>query len=153
MKNLTALNTPFKYVVTCLIMQKNGAGLHTAASCYWDNSTDGEAVHARVRCVCPFFVGRRALADQRADSRCPVALSTSRRQQDCEVGEQAPLLHRNRVRFGDLSPPTGREERRAWGKPLPSRGRNAGYGCECFARELYYMLTMESSRAFPKCRA
>ena len=22
-------------------MQKNGAGLHTASSCYWDNSTDG----------------------------------------------------------------------------------------------------------------
>ena len=27
--------------VTCVIMQKNGAGLHTASSCYWDNSTDG----------------------------------------------------------------------------------------------------------------
>ena len=24
-------------------MQKNGAGLHTASSCYWDNSTDGES--------------------------------------------------------------------------------------------------------------
>lgn len=22
-------------------MQKNGAGLHTASSCYWDNTTDG----------------------------------------------------------------------------------------------------------------
>ena len=31
----------FLYVVTCVIMQKNGAGLHTASSCYWDNSTDG----------------------------------------------------------------------------------------------------------------
>jgi hypothetical protein len=27
--------------VTCTIMQKNGAGLHTASSCFWDNSTDG----------------------------------------------------------------------------------------------------------------
>ena len=27
--------------VTCVIMQKNGAGLHTASSCFWDNSTDG----------------------------------------------------------------------------------------------------------------
>ena len=24
------------------VVQKNGAGLHTASSCYWDNSTDGE---------------------------------------------------------------------------------------------------------------
>ncbi len=22
-------------------MQKNGGGLHTASSCYWDNSSDG----------------------------------------------------------------------------------------------------------------
>jgi hypothetical protein len=29
------------FSVTCVIMQKNGAGLHTASSCYWDNSTDG----------------------------------------------------------------------------------------------------------------
>lgn len=27
--------------VTCVIMQKNGAGLHTASSCFWDSSTDG----------------------------------------------------------------------------------------------------------------
>ena len=41
MKRLTAMNTPFKYIATYVIMQKNGAGLHTGASCYWDNSTDG----------------------------------------------------------------------------------------------------------------
>ncbi|CAL4138484.1 unnamed protein product, partial [Meganyctiphanes norvegica] len=29
------------YLITCVIMQKNGAGLHTASSCYWDNTTDG----------------------------------------------------------------------------------------------------------------
>ena len=23
-------------------MQKNGAGLHTASSCFWDNTTDGK---------------------------------------------------------------------------------------------------------------
>ena len=40
-KRLAALNKPFKYVVTCVIMQRNGAGLHTASSCYWDNDTDG----------------------------------------------------------------------------------------------------------------
>ncbi|KAF3421917.1 hypothetical protein E2986_01462 [Frieseomelitta varia] len=59
--NLTKLQKPYKYIgmyltvhknsffielkktvpVTCTIMQKNGAGLHTASSCYWDNATDG----------------------------------------------------------------------------------------------------------------
>lgn len=39
--SLTKLQKPFKYIVTCVIMQKNGAGLHTASSCFWDNATDG----------------------------------------------------------------------------------------------------------------
>ena len=39
--SLTKLQKPFKYIVTCVIMQKNGAGLHTSSSCYWDNTTDG----------------------------------------------------------------------------------------------------------------
>jgi hypothetical protein len=31
-----------KYIiVTCVIMQRNGAGLHCANSCYWDTSSDG----------------------------------------------------------------------------------------------------------------
>lgn len=38
---LSKLKKPFKYVVTCSIMQKIGAGLHTASSCYWDSATDG----------------------------------------------------------------------------------------------------------------
>lgn len=41
LSQLTKLGKPFKYIVTCVIMQKNGAGLHTASSCFWDNSTDG----------------------------------------------------------------------------------------------------------------
>ncbi|KAF7256272.1 hypothetical protein EG68_07155 [Paragonimus skrjabini miyazakii] len=53
LNHLTKLGKPFKYVgtllhvsvlyppVTCVIMQKSGAGLHTASSCYWDSSTDG----------------------------------------------------------------------------------------------------------------
>ena len=41
MKKLTQLQKPFKYIVTCIIMQKNGAGMHTASSCFWDNQTDG----------------------------------------------------------------------------------------------------------------
>ena len=30
-----------KKKVNCVIMQKNGAGLHVASSRYWDNATDG----------------------------------------------------------------------------------------------------------------
>ncbi|XP_036269437.1 dynein light chain Tctex-type 1 isoform X1 [Pipistrellus kuhlii] len=40
LSQLTKLGKPFKYIVTCIIMQKNGAGLHTASSCFWDSSTD-----------------------------------------------------------------------------------------------------------------
>ncbi|KAI8896788.1 Tctex-1 [Globomyces pollinis-pini] len=45
LKKLTGLNKPFKYIVTCTIMQKNGAGLHSASSCYWDNSSDGSTTY------------------------------------------------------------------------------------------------------------
>lgn len=38
---LTKLNKPYKYIVTSTIMQKTGAGLHTASTCYWDNNNDG----------------------------------------------------------------------------------------------------------------
>ncbi|XP_003966694.1 dynein light chain Tctex-type 3-like [Takifugu rubripes] len=31
----------YKYIVTCAVMQKTGAGLHSANSCYWDTSMDG----------------------------------------------------------------------------------------------------------------
>lgn len=38
---LQNLNKPFKYAVTCLIMQKTGAGMTTAAACFWDPNMDG----------------------------------------------------------------------------------------------------------------
>ncbi|CAM4646504.1 hypothetical protein PO909_011713 [Leuciscus waleckii] len=41
LSQLTKLGKPFKYIVTCIILQNNGAGLHTASSCFWDNTTDG----------------------------------------------------------------------------------------------------------------
>merc|ERR1712187_1005071 len=43
LKRLKDLNKPFKYIVTAVLMQKNGAGLHTATSTFWDNTTDGIA--------------------------------------------------------------------------------------------------------------
>mmetsp|Transcript_12050 Transcript_12050/g.48500 ORF Transcript_12050/g.48500 Transcript_12050/m.48500 type:complete len:117 (+) Transcript_12050:77-427(+) len=41
LKELQSLNRPFKYVVTCVIMQKNGAGLDTGTALFWDTSKDG----------------------------------------------------------------------------------------------------------------
>ncbi|THD19155.1 Cytoplasmic dynein light chain [Fasciola hepatica] len=38
---LARLNRPFKYIVSCVMMQRNGAGLQTGSACYWDSSTDG----------------------------------------------------------------------------------------------------------------
>lgn len=39
-KRLTSLGHPFKYIVTCLVMQRTGAGVHVASSCFWDANTD-----------------------------------------------------------------------------------------------------------------
>jgi len=59
LRRLTALNKPFKYIVTCIIMQKNGAGLHTASSCYWDNTSDGSHSYKwenkTMYCICSVF--------------------------------------------------------------------------------------------------
>lgn len=41
LKGLQSLNRPYKYVLTVIIMQKNGAGLVTATSTFWDTSKDG----------------------------------------------------------------------------------------------------------------
>ena len=41
LKELQSLARPYKYVITALIMQKNGGGMVSAASMYWDNTKDG----------------------------------------------------------------------------------------------------------------
>lgn len=50
----------YKYVISCTVMPKNGAGLHSAASCYWDNRTDGGTTvrweNRFVTCVVNVFV-------------------------------------------------------------------------------------------------
>ena len=40
LSQLSKIEKPFKYIVTCMMMQKTGAGFHTASSCYWDNTAD-----------------------------------------------------------------------------------------------------------------
>ena len=41
LKGLQGLSKPFKYIVTTTIMQKNGAGLHSAVAAFWDSKKDG----------------------------------------------------------------------------------------------------------------
>ena len=41
LSELARLAKPFKYVVTCLITQKSGAGLHMSNAFRWHPSTDG----------------------------------------------------------------------------------------------------------------
>lgn len=41
LKDLQGLARPFKYIITCIIMQKTGAGLNTSTSMHWDASKDG----------------------------------------------------------------------------------------------------------------
>lgn len=41
LKGLVALGRPFKYIVSCIIMQRAGGGLHTAAGAVWDAKKDG----------------------------------------------------------------------------------------------------------------
>ncbi|KAG5180135.1 flagellar inner arm dynein light chain Tctex1 [Tribonema minus] len=40
LRELQSLNKPFKYIITCIIMQKNGAGLNTSATMFWDPEKD-----------------------------------------------------------------------------------------------------------------
>uniref|UniRef100_A0A8C5WS11 Dynein light chain Tctex-type 3 n=1 Tax=Laticauda laticaudata TaxID=8630 RepID=A0A8C5WS11_LATLA len=39
--NLVKLGKTYKYFVTCAVIQKYRAGLHSASSCFWDTTTDG----------------------------------------------------------------------------------------------------------------
>merc|ERR1711982_35372 len=41
LKDCAKMGKLFKYVATCVIMQRSGAGLHTALSVFWDTKTDG----------------------------------------------------------------------------------------------------------------
>ncbi|KAF6260739.1 dynein light chain 9 [Scenedesmus sp. NREL 46B-D3] len=42
LKRLAAWNKPFKYVLTCNLTQKAGAGLHAASCTRWGDKTDGK---------------------------------------------------------------------------------------------------------------
>jgi len=45
LKELSAINKPFKYVVSTTIMQRSGASVQTATSQYWDTQKDNYAAY------------------------------------------------------------------------------------------------------------
>jgi dynein light chain Tctex-type 1 len=63
---LIEMKKPFKYITQCTIMQKNGAGLHSANAAYWDSANDNVVIarwpsekrkdpNARVLCLVHVF--------------------------------------------------------------------------------------------------
>ncbi|CAH1769121.1 7084_t:CDS:2, partial [Entrophospora sp. SA101] len=49
LKKLSSLNKSFKYIVTCTIFEKNGAGIHATTTCYWDSRYDGNNINNNKR--------------------------------------------------------------------------------------------------------
>ncbi|XP_075871385.1 peroxisomal biogenesis factor 7 isoform X3 [Nelusetta ayraudi] len=43
LNQLARLGKPFKYIVSCTITQKNGAGVQVGSACFWDSTGDGMA--------------------------------------------------------------------------------------------------------------
>lgn len=59
-EELQRLSENFKYAVSCMIIQKKGAGIHTSASAHWDADTDDMATitwqdNRTMICVCTIF--------------------------------------------------------------------------------------------------
>ena len=59
-KELAKLMKPFKYAVTCIIMESNGSGLQTAATTYWETKKDGliavQFGEGKFSCILNIFV-------------------------------------------------------------------------------------------------
>mmetsp|Transcript_21161 Transcript_21161/g.23948 ORF Transcript_21161/g.23948 Transcript_21161/m.23948 type:complete len:119 (+) Transcript_21161:35-391(+) len=64
MKALNDLQKPFKYVITCMIMQKNGSAFYSATACFYDNydgctsvqwPKDRESPNKTMTCVVTVF--------------------------------------------------------------------------------------------------
>ena len=59
LKELAKLQKKFKYVVTCIIQQRNGWGLQTSANAYWIDEKDGiiavEAETPTFSCIVTIF--------------------------------------------------------------------------------------------------
>ncbi|KAL1936078.1 hypothetical protein VTP01DRAFT_212 [Rhizomucor pusillus] len=45
LKKLKESNKNYKYVVTCVIMQRSGGGFYAGSTVYWDSAHDGSATY------------------------------------------------------------------------------------------------------------
>ena len=45
LERLRETNENFKYIVNTQIVEKNGAGMHSSTTAYWDSNTDGCVCH------------------------------------------------------------------------------------------------------------
>eukprot|EP01090_Pellita_catalonica_P023359 TRINITY_DN956_c0_g1_i4.p1 TRINITY_DN956_c0_g1~~TRINITY_DN956_c0_g1_i4.p1 ORF type:complete len:117 (-),score=10.11 TRINITY_DN956_c0_g1_i4:19-369(-) len=59
-RNLTAANKNYKYIISCTLLEKKGAGFHTATSAYWDNTSDTSCSYRwenkTIHCITTLFV-------------------------------------------------------------------------------------------------
>lgn len=59
LKTLQNQQKPYKWIVTAIIMQRTGAGLHTASTCFWDTKTDGSCTirweNKSMHCIATVF--------------------------------------------------------------------------------------------------
>lgn len=91
-------------------MQKSGAGLHTANSCYWDTTTDGEnwmflLFENLQRNICVQAIELRNLCVMQTAVSFVFVFYSPGRKLHSEVGESHHVLRRQRVccRRGALS--------------------------------------------------
>ena len=88
------------FSVTCVIMQKTGAGLHTASSCYWDNTTDGEP--AGISMSTPYSESNFRVSWLRLWWNPYCASFYRSRELHRSMGEQNYVLHGLRLRISFL---------------------------------------------------
>lgn len=94
LKGLCALARPYKFIVTCVIMQRAGGGLHTAAAALWDAKKDGMCVRTRV-CICALT---RQPPRRRAPSLLPIPSSSLllralARARSCSISWENSTMH------------------------------------------------------------
>lgn len=72
LKDLQNYEKPFKYFITCIIMQNTGAGLNTATSTYWDTTKDGFCKvnfhNKTIHCILTIFGVSVNIEDQDLDT-------------------------------------------------------------------------------------
>jgi dynein light chain Tctex-type 1 len=72
LKDLQNYGRPFKYLITCIIMQKNGSGFNTSSSMLWDVTKDGYSKipwnNETIDCILSIFGVSVHIEDQDLDN-------------------------------------------------------------------------------------